>query len=202
MNIPLSLLSYSQRLIIQVLTLSFTLTLAPIVSTDAQHGRPALPSAPIPSITSRHETSMPHHHPYPLFASLSIVLPTPMHIPFGSYLAIISDHHSHRSLHNGPPFLLSTFLFILPIPFGVHCLIPHTISQYLSLPLTIFSYTASLLAMQPYAHSFLFLSFNFPSHSYSFYRYIFILALTHLSSYWLNYSSSMVPSIPLVPTGR
>jgi hypothetical protein len=190
-----------------VLTLSLTLTLAPIVSADTQHGSPTLPSALILSITSRHEyphasheTSSPHHHLYPRFASSPIVPPTPMHISFGSYLTITLDHHSHRSLHNGPPFLLSTFLFILPIPFGVHCLVPHTTSQYLSLPLTIFSYTASLLAMPPYAHSFPFPSFDFPSHSYWFYHYIFILALTHLSSHWLDCSSSIVPSTPLVPT--
>jgi hypothetical protein len=124
-----------------------------------------------------------------------------MHIPFGPYLVNTSEHHSHRPLHNGPPFLLSTFLFILSIPFQVHCLVPRTISHYLSLSVTISSYTASISVTPPYAHSFLFLSFYFPSHSYWFYRFIFILALTHLSSHWLDYSSSIVPSIPLVSTG-
>jgi hypothetical protein len=90
----------------------------------------------------------------PPFVSLSIVPPTSMHISFGPYLAITSDHHLHRSPHNGPPFLLSTFPFILPIPFWVHCLVPRTISQYLSLPLTISSYTASLLVTPPYVHLF------------------------------------------------
>jgi hypothetical protein len=162
----------------------------------------------IPSITSRHKYSRasheiltPHHHfLFPL--NLSIVPPLPMHISFGSYLTITSDHHSYRSLHNGPPFLLSTFSFILPIPFGIHCLVPRTTSQSLSLLLTVFSYTASLSATPPYAHSFPFLSFSFLSHSYWFYHYIFILALTHLLSHWLNYSSSIVPSIPLVPTSQ
>jgi hypothetical protein len=125
-----------------------------------------------------------------------------MHISFGSYLATTSEHHSHWSLHNGPPFLLSTFLFILSIPFQIHCLVPRTTSQYLSLLLTISSYTASLSVTPPYPHSFPFLPFDFPSHSYWFYHFIFILALTHLSSHWLDYSSSIVPSSSLVPTGR
>jgi hypothetical protein len=124
-----------------------------------------------------------------------------MHIPSGSYLAIISEHHSHRSLHNEPPFLLSTFLFILPIPFQVHCLVPRTTFRYLSLSVTISSYTASILVTPPYAHSFPFLSFYFPSHSYWLYHPIFILALTHLPSHWLDYPSSIVPSNPLIPTG-
>src|SRR5882762_1083680 len=88
------------------------------------------------------------------------------------------------------PFLLSTFLFILPIPFQFHCLIPHPTSQYLPPFLTIFSYTASLSVTSPYAHSFPFLPFSFPSHSYWLYHYTFILALTHPlihpSSHWLT----------------
>jgi hypothetical protein len=170
----------------------------PIVSADARHGHPALPSALIPSITCKSRdldaSSFPLTHSSDYLITIYAYL-------FQSYLAITSDHHSHWSIHNGPPFLLSTFLFIPPISFQVHCLVPCTTSQYLSLPLTIFSYTASLLVMPPYAHSFPFLSFNFLSHSYWFYHYIFILTLTHLLSHWLNYSSSIVPSIPLVPTG-
>jgi hypothetical protein len=184
------------------------LTLVPIVSTDAQHGRSALPSALILSITSRHkgphvshETPMPHHRLYAPFTSLPIVPLTPMPISFQSYLTIILDHYSYRSLHNGLPFLLSTSLFILPISFQIHCLVPRITSQYLSLPSTISGYTASLSVTPPYAHLFPFLSFDFPSHSYWFYRYIFILALTHLLSHWLDYSSSIVLSVPLVPTG-
>jgi hypothetical protein len=178
-------------------------TLAPIASADAQHGRPALPSAL--SISRRlrsrdsHETSSPHlcHS-----LTLSTIIPqTPMHIPFGLYLAITSEHHSHRSLHNGPPFLLSTFLIILSISFRIHCLVSRTTFHYLSLSVTISSYTASILVTPPYAHSFPFLSFYFPSHSYWLYRFIFILTITHLSSHWLDYSSSIVPSNPLVPTG-
>jgi hypothetical protein len=140
--------------------------------------------------------------PMPSSSLYPIVPQTPMPIPFGSYLATLSDHHSHQSLHNGLSFLLSTFLFTLSIPFRVHCLVPRTTSYYLSLSITISSYTASLSVTPPYAHLFLFLPFNFPSHSYWFYRYIFILALIHLSSHWLDYPSSIVPSIPLVPTGR
>ena len=92
----------------------------------------------------------------------------------------ISDH----------PFLPSTFLFILPIPFQFHCLIPRPTSRYLSPFSTIFSYTASLSTTPPYALSFPFLSFSFPSHSYWLYHYIFILALTypliHPLSHWLT----------------
>jgi len=77
------------------------------------------------------------------------------------------------------PLLLSTFLFILSIPFQIHCLVPCPTSQYLPPFLTIFSYTASLSVTPPYAPSFPFLSFSFPSHSYWLYHYIFILALTH-----------------------
>src|SRR5882762_8628156 len=88
------------------------------------------------------------------------------------------------------PFLLSTSLFILPIPFQFHCLVPCPTSQYLSPLLTIFSYTASLSVTPPYAHSVPFLSFSFLSHSYWLYHYIFILALTHPlihpSSHWLT----------------
>jgi hypothetical protein len=144
----------------------------------------------------------PRHLIHATPSSLYLAVPqTPMHIPFGLYLAIVSEHHSHRSLHNGPPFLLSTFLFILPIPFQVHCLISRTTSRYLSLSVTISSYTASISVTPPYAPSFLFLPFYFPSHSHWFHHFIFILALTHLSSHWLDYSSSIVPSNPLVLTG-
>jgi hypothetical protein len=179
------------------------------ISADTQHRRSALPSALISFITSRHkysrashETSTPHHcSHFPLNCS-SDYLTDIYAYPLQSYLAITSDHYSHRSLHNGPPFLLSTFLFILPIPFGIHCLVSHTISQYHSPPLTISSYTASLSATPPYAHPFPFLSFSFLSHSHWFYHYIFILTLIYLSSHWLDYSSFIVLSIPLVPTGQ
>src|SRR5882762_8323096 len=86
------------------------------------------------------------------------------------------------------PFLLSTFPSILLIPFRFHCLTSHSTSQYLSPFSTIFSYTASLTIMPPYAPSFPFLSFSFPSHPYWLYHHIFILALTHPlihpSSHW------------------
>src|SRR5882762_2468121 len=111
-----------------------------------------------------------------------------MPIPFDSISLL------HRiTIHTGlfildRPFLLSTFHFILPIPFRFHCLIPHPTSQYLSPFSTIFIYTASLSITPPYALSFSFLSFSFPSHSYWLYHYIFILALTHPlihpSSHW------------------
>src|SRR5882762_11254068 len=123
------------------------------------------------------------------YAFLSIILLLPMPIPFGS----ISLLH-WITIHTGLfildcPFLLSTFLFTLPIPFQFHCLVPCPTSQYLSPLLTIFSYTASLSVTPPYAHSVPFLSFSFLSHSYWLYCYIFILALTHPlihpSSYWL-----------------
>src|ERR1700676_3717113 len=112
-----------------------------------------------------------------------------MPIPFGSISLI------HRiTIHTGlftldRPLLLSTFSFILSIPFKSHCLVPCPTFQYLSLSSPIFSYTASLSITPPYAPSFPFLSISFPSHSYWLYHYIFILALTypliHLSSHWL-----------------
>src|ERR1700674_2960798 len=66
---------------------------------------------------------------------------------------------------------------------------PCPTSQYLSPFSIISSYTASLSITPPYALSFPFLSFSFPSRSHWLYHYIFILALTHplihLSSHWL-----------------
>src|SRR5882762_11633803 len=113
-----------------------------------------------------------------------------MPIPFDSILLLhqITIHTGLFILDH--PFLLSTFHFILPILFRFHCLVPHPTSRYLSLFSTIFSYTASLSIMPPYAPSFPFLPFSFPSHSsYWLYHYIFILALTHPlthpSSHWL-----------------
>src|SRR6202790_412498 len=113
-----------------------------------------------------------------------------MPIPFGSISLI------HRiTIRTGlfvidRPLLLSTFLFILSIPFKSHCLVPRPTFQYLSSSSPIFSYIASLSITPPYALSFPFLSFDFPSHSYWLYHYIFILALTHplihLSSHWLT----------------
>src|SRR5882762_11955405 len=112
-----------------------------------------------------------------------------MPIPFGSVSLLhwITIHTGLFILDH--PFLLSTFLFIFPIPFQFHCLVPCPTSQYLPPFLTIFSYTASLSVMPPYAHS-PFLPFSFLSHSYWLYHYIFILALTHPlihpSSHWLT----------------
>src|SRR5882762_4206747 len=100
-----------------------------------------------------------------------------MPIPFNSILLLhqITIHTGLFIIHC--PCLLSTFLFILPIPFQVHCLVPCPTSQYLPPLLTLFSYTASLSVTTPYAHFFPFLSFSFPSHSYCLYHGIFILAL-------------------------
>jgi hypothetical protein len=95
-----------------------------------------------------------------------------------------------RSFHNNRPLLLSTFLSILPIPFQLHCLVSRSTFQYLSPFSTIFSCTASLSITPPYAPSFPFLSFSFPSRSHWLYHFIFILALTHPlihpSSHWLT----------------
>src|SRR6202051_4680812 len=130
---------------------------------------------------------MPLSSPY---AFHSIVPLQPMPIPFGS-ISLIHRIIICTSLFTiDRPFLLSTFRFILPIPFQSHCLVPRPTCQYLSSSSPIFSYTASLSIMPPYAHSFPFLSFSFPSHSYWLYHYIFILALTHPlihpSSHWLT----------------
>ena len=95
---------------------------------------------------------MPHHCLHlPLCFSLNRSATTYAYL-LQLYLAITSDHHSHWSLCMRPPFLLNTFLFILSIPFGIHCLIFWTTFQYLFPCLTIFSYTASLSRMPPYAH--------------------------------------------------
>jgi hypothetical protein len=123
------------------------------------------------------------------YALLSIISLLPMPIPFGS-ISLLHQITIHTGLFIlDRPFLLSTFLFILSIPFGIHCLVSHTTFQYLSPFLTIFSYTAFLSVMPSYAHSFPFLPFSFLSHSYWLYHYIFILALTHPlihpSSHWL-----------------
>ena len=113
-----------------------------------------------------------------------------MPIPFGSILLLHQIIICTGLFTLDHPFLLSTFLFILPIPFRFHCLISCPTFQYLSPFSTIFSYTAALSIMPPYALSFPFLSFSFLSHSYWLYYYIFILALTHplirLSSHWLT----------------
>jgi hypothetical protein len=138
------------------------------------------------SITSRHnyscaghETSTPHHC-LPLPICLPLNHSTMIYAyPLRLYLTATSDYHSHWSLHIRLPFLLSTFLFILPIPLQFHCLEPRPTFRYLSPFSTIFSYTASLSITPPYAYSVPFLSFSFPSHSYWLYHYIFILALTH-----------------------
>src|SRR5882762_6213290 len=124
------------------------------------------------------------------YALHSIVLPQSMPIPFDSILLLHQITICTGLFTLDRPFLLSTFHFILPIPLQFHCLIPCPTFQYLSSFSTIFSYTASLSIMPPYAHSFPFLSFSFPSRSYWLYHYIFILALTHPlinpSSHWLT----------------
>src|SRR5882762_2779383 len=113
-----------------------------------------------------------------------------MPIPFDS-ISLLHQITIHTGLFVlDRPFLLSTFLFILSIPFRFHCLVPRPTFRYLSPFSTIFSYTASLSITPPYALSFPFLSFSFPSHSYWLYHYIFTLALTHPlihpSSHWLT----------------
>src|SRR5882762_3119124 len=113
-----------------------------------------------------------------------------MHISFGSISLVYRITIRTSLFAIDRPLLLNTFPFILPISFKPHCLVPRPTFQYLSSSLPIFSYTASLSITPPYALSFPFLSFSFPSHSYWLYRYIFILALTHPlihpSSHWLT----------------
>jgi len=133
---------------------------------------------------------MPHYClDLPLHSSPNCFIITYIY-PLWISLTITSDHHSHQPLCIRPPFLLSTFLFILSVPFGIHCLISRTTFWYLSPFLIIFNYTASLSVTPPYAHPFPFLPFSFPSHSYWLYYYIFTLALTHshihLLSHWLT----------------
>src|SRR5882762_9171552 len=161
-------------------------------STDAQHRyqRSSIHHIKAQPITCRSRDpdastlSFPSH-----YASFSIAPLQPIHISFPS----ISLTH-RTTIPTGlftidRPLLLSTSRFILPISFESHCLIPRPTFRYLSLSSPIFSYTASLSITPPYALSFLFLSFSFPSHSYWLYHYIFILAITHPlihpSSHWL-----------------
>jgi hypothetical protein len=167
------------------------------LSTDAQHRCSALLSVltcPSHQGTTTHVQVMRPRHLITAstsqYALHPIVLLRSMPIPFDFILLL------HRiTIHTGLfildlSFLLSTFLFILPIPFRFHCLIPRPTSRYLSPFSTIFSNTASLSITPPYALSFSFLSFSFMSHSYWLYHYIFILALTHPlihpSSHWLT----------------
>jgi hypothetical protein len=168
----------------QAPTLSLTPTLALTTSTDTQHRCSTLLSALIHPSHQGMTTHMQVTRPQRLitastshYAPLSIVLPLPMPISFESISLLHQITICTGLFILDCPFLLSTFPFILSMPFGIHCLIPHPTSQYLPPFLTIFSYTASLSITPPYAHSSPFLSFSFPSHSHWLYHYIFILAL-------------------------
>jgi len=130
-----------------------------------------------------------------------------MPIPFNSISLIIGSPFT-RSLHIRLTFLLSIFRFILSIPFCIHCLVPCTTSQYLFPFSTVFSYTASLSITPPLLPLSPFYLSAFPSPFYWLYT-IYILALTHPlihpSSHWLElsyYPSTIVPSVPLMPTGQ
>ena len=181
----------------QALTLSLMPIVVLTISTDAQHRCSALlPALSCPSHqgTTTHVQVM---RPWCLitastshYAFLSIIPPQSIPIPFDS-ISLLHWITIRTSLFVlDCPFLLSTLLVILPIPFQFHCLVPHPTSQYLSPFSTIFSYTASLSITPPYAFSFPFLPFSFLSYSYWLYHYIFILALTHPlihpSSHWLT----------------
>src|SRR5882762_11407815 len=87
------------------------------------------------------------------------------------------------------PFLLSTFHFILPIPFLFQCLVPHPTSRYLSPFSTIFSYIASypshhhMLSLSPFSLS----AFHFiPIGCTTIYLpWVLTHPLIHPSSHWL-----------------
>src|SRR5882762_6001135 len=173
-----------------------TPTKALALSADAQHRRPAPLSAlacPSHQGTTNHVQVTRPRRLYTILSSPLCLPPyrsvTTYAYPLRLYLAHISDHYSHRSLHNRPPFSIE-YLSLYP-SYLLLVSLPHTSShfRYLSLSSPIFSYTASLSTTPPYALSFPFLSLSFPSHSYWLYHYIFILAFTHPlihpSSHWL-----------------
>jgi len=165
-------------------------------SADAQHRR----SAPLSALTypshqgttahvqvtrSRrliHTTTLPLC--FPPYRSTTIYA-----YPLWLYFTITSDHHSHWSLHNRPPFSIEYLSLYPSYPLIVS--LPRISFHFsISLPLfsTIFSHTASL-SMRYICSLFLLSSFSFPSHSYWLYHPLFILALTHPlihpSSHWL-----------------
>src|SRR5882762_2885271 len=107
------------------LTPSVALTL----SADAQHRRPAPLSAlacPSHQGTTTHVQVTRPQRLYTIF-SLSLCLSlyrssTTYAYPLQLYLAHTSDHHSHRSLHNRPPFsieylsLYPSYLLLVSLP--------------------------------------------------------------------------------------
>jgi len=119
--------------------------------------------------------------------------------PLRLYLARTSDHHSHRSIHNRPPFSIE-YLSLYP-SYLLLVSLPRTSSHFsISIPFsTIFSYTASLSTTPPYAPSFPFLSFSFPSHSYWLYHYIYIYLGTYSSTYssFVSLARNCLTTFPL-----
>jgi len=148
--------------------------------------------------------STPNHYSTLPLCSLPIVPLQTYAYPLQLYLAHTSDHHSHRSLHIRLTFsIVVSFALSFLSPSSIHCLVPAPLLNISSPFSTVFSYTASLSITPPYAPSFPFLSFSFPSHSYWLYHYIFILALIiHLfilrliGSQFVYYPLTIVPSVP------
>src|ERR1700676_1240335 len=93
------------------------------ISADAQHRRSALLSAlacPSHQGTSAHVQVM---RPQRLIHTFTLPLCFPLYhsvttytYPLRLYLARISDHHSHQSLHNRPPFPIEYLSFYPSYP--------------------------------------------------------------------------------------
>jgi hypothetical protein len=104
----------SKRLFNQALTLSLMLILAPIISADAQHGRSALPSALILSITSRHDTHVQVTRPRRLIhATLSSLYLLFHKHPCISPLDPISL--LHRNTIRTGPFIMDCLFYWVPL---------------------------------------------------------------------------------------
>src|SRR6202051_4901750 len=123
-------------------------SIALTTSADAQHKR----SAPLPAPTCpSHQGTTAHvqvTRPRRLIHTSTLPLCFPLYRSATTYayllwlyLARISDHHSHWSLHNRPPFAIE-YLSLYPF-YPVLVSLPRTSSHFpISFP-PIFSYTAS-----------------------------------------------------------
>jgi len=126
------------------------------------------------------------------------------------YLAHTSDHHSHRSLHNRPPFAIE-YLSLHP-SYLLLVSLPHTSSHFsISLPplrrylatqlpylqrhhmLSLSPFSLSAFHLIPIGCTTIYLSWHLLIH-------LFILHL--IGSQLSYYLSLIVPKVPLVPTGR
>src|SRR5882762_5067001 len=123
--------------------MSLTPTVALTFSADAQHRRPALLSAldyPSHQGTTAH---MQITRPRRLIHAFTLPLCFPLYRSVTTYayslwlyLAHTSDHHSHRSLHNKPPFAIE-YLSLYPF-YLLLVSLPRT-SSHFSISLLLFA---------------------------------------------------------------